>query len=482
MRIFLVQDEGLKLDLGKSSQILNKACQHTSFDAWEKPTHLGRGSLPADISKEVDLLREQLLGTDKNYVVYATPRRYEDNWFFHSMRNTMILSFFGWHDYTTLPLENGLFYFIADALALRVDRSFQHSDTTGCVYDFLSDKTAVDLGMKKGYVCESCRKRVGKIIERSEPSRNMFSDLGTILGITAGCSKWGKSVLDFETDVSIKHLDWSTFEDEVAQLYRISGAKIKQNVNLSGFQIDIYVEEETPSRQKLRAAVECKLHKAKVGNVLVNNFARVVKTLKEANLVDKGVIVSYSGFSKDAHLVSERTGIDLLTLEDLKQSVSMKKGISLGSLQKSTVEFIESKKELPEKRKAKSPEIFVVMPFTPDFDDVYDLGIHEVVVSFGHSCQRVDEIEFVGDIMSKIYESITNARLIIAEVSVENPNVYYELGYAHALEKPVVLLTKDISSAPFDLSGQNHIVYRNIVDLRKKLKNRLSSILPSSRS
>ncbi len=478
----MVQDEGIELDLRKSAQILNKACRHASFSALEKPIHLGQGSLPADISKEVDRLREKLSGIDRDYIVYNTLRRYEDNWFFHAMRNTMILSFFGWKHYTTLPLENGLFYFIADALALRIDRSFQHQDTTGCIYDFLTEKTAVDLGMKMGYICEACQKRVGKIADESERARNLFSDLVAILEITASYSRWGKSVLDFERDISIKHLDWSTFENEVAQLYRILGAKVKQNVSLAGFQTDIYVEEETPSKQKLRVAVECKLHKAKVGNLMVNDFARIVETLKEAKFVDKGVIVSYSGFSKDAHLVSEKTGIELLTLEDLKQAVSIKKSILMPSLEKSTLEFIESKKELPEERRAKSPEIFAIMPFISEFDDVYFLGIHEVVTSLGYSCKRVDEIEFVGDIVSKIYESITNAKIIIGEVSLQTPNVYYELGYAHALKKPVILLTKDLSSAPFDLRGQNHIVYKNIVDLRKKLKDRLSSILPSSPS
>jgi nucleoside 2-deoxyribosyltransferase len=91
----------------------------------------------------------------------------------------------------------------------------------------------------------------------------------------------------------------------------------------------------------------------------------------------------------------------------------------------------------------------------------------------------VDEIEFVGGILDKIYNSIVNSKIIIAEVSSLNPNVYYELGYAHALNKPVILITKDISSAPFDLRNYNHIVYKNIVDLREKLKRRLGVLLGS---
>ena len=79
--------------------------------------------------------------------------------------------------------------------------------------------------------------------------------------------------------------------------------------------------------------------------------------------------------------------------------------------------------------------------------------------------------------MEKIYESIINARVIVAEVTAQNLNVYYEVGYAHALNKPTILITKRIDTAPFDLKGYNHIVYKDIRDLRSKLENRLKAIL-----
>lgn len=474
MKILLVQDERAKLDLKKCVQVLNQVCQHTSFDFLEKPMSIGQGLIPSNISEQVSLLSEQLSGIDRDYVIYITLRRYDDNWFFHAMRNTMILSFFGWKYYTTLPMENGLFYFVADELILRIDRSFKHHDRTGCIYDSLEDKTAIDLGLKMGYICELCRERV-KIENRSKQEKNTWGDSIAILEVVAGYSRWGKNVLDFIRDKSLKTLNWSTFEVEVAELYRVLGANVKQNVNLSGFQIDVYVEEETPSKLKLRTVVECKLHKAKVGNITVNDFARKVATLKEAKLADKGIIVSHSGFSPDAYLVAEKTGIELLTIEDLKQLVSSRKQIPMKSIEKKTMEFLELGKEL--QKKPKPPDIFVIMPFSQEFNDIYYLGIHKVATGLGYSCKRVDEVEFVGDVVSKIYELITNAKLIIAEVSVKNANVYYELGYAHALRKPVILLTKDISGAPFDLRGQNHIVYKKIVDLRKNLKTRLSSVL-----
>jgi len=119
----------------------------------------------------------------------------------------------------------------------------------------------------------------------------------------------------------------------------------------------------------------------------------------------------------------------------------------------------------------------IIRKTSPDLNDIYFLGIHEIARILNCSCERVDEIEFVGSILDKIYNSIANSRIIIAEVSSPNPNVYYELGYAHALNKPVILIANDMSSVPFDLRGYNHIIYKNIVDLRKKLKRRLEVLL-----
>ena len=198
-----------------------------------------------------------------------------------------------------------------------------------------------------------------------------------------------------------------------------------------------------------------------------------MKTLKDAGLVDKGIIVSYSGFSDDAHLASKTTGIELLLFKDLQQRVKFPKK----KVAKSAESIIQEKRAQIKERKAKSPDIFVIMPFSPDFDDVYYLGIREIAEKLNLSCKRVDEMEFVGDILDEIYNSITNARIIIAEATSPNPNVYYELGYAHALGKPVILLTKDVSSTPFDLKMYNHIVYKNIRELRQKLEKRLGVII-----
>lgn len=477
MKILLVRDERVRIDLEKSADALNHICNTIEFESHKNSINLGPLSSYINFNNELDSLEQKLSGVGRDYTVYVTFRRFADNWFFHAARNIMILSFFGWEHYTNLPLENGLFYFISDALALRIERGSRHAETTGCIYDFLTDKTGVDIGMKMGYICEQCLPRVKNKTQSSETQLKIYLDFMEILNVVSSASRLAKNVLDIELDKGIPSLDWSSFEDEIAQLYRRLGANVKQNVNLAGFQIDILVEEETPSKQKMRSAVECKFYDRKIGNRIVNDFARIVKTLKDSNSVHKGVIVSLSGFSKDASSVSQATGIELLRFEDLKSRAEMKQIPRKEVVAKTTEMLVQEQESRIEEKKQKSPNIFVIMPFSPDLDDVYHLGILEIARRLGCSCERVDEMEFVGDILSKIHDSIVNSKVIIAEVSSPNLNVFYEVGYAHGLKKPLVLITKDISSAPFDLRGYNHVEYKNIMELRKKLSRRLEAIL-----
>jgi hypothetical protein len=270
--------------------------------------------------------------------------------------------------------------------------------------------------------------------------------------------------------VQLERYTWERFEDEVARMYRSLGASVRQNLNLGGFQVDLLAEEATQSGQKLRLLVECKFYRDKVGNRVVNDFARVVATLRSSKLVDRGVIVSNRGFTQDATLVAGNTGIELLTLDDLRQRVPESKRHARTAPRK-------REKEPEPLRPTAIRRFFVVMPFAPEMDDIYHLGIRETVQAVGGMCERADEIQHTGGLIEKIYDSIHSASIIIAEVSLPNPNVFYEIGFAHALGKPVVLITRDITGSPFDLRGYNHIVYRSIVELRRSLESMLRELL-----
>jgi hypothetical protein len=107
-------------------------------------------------------------------------------------------------------------------------------------------------------------------------------------------------------------------EQHVANAYRRMGArKVKHDVELAGNQIDVYVELETPGRLLHRVAVEAKDWTSPVGVDVVNDFAQIVKLLHSERLIEEGVIVSASGFSRPARNAAQTYGIRLLELNDL---------------------------------------------------------------------------------------------------------------------------------------------------------------------
>src|SRR5215510_3429797 len=94
--------------------------------------------------------------------------------------------------------------------------------------------------------------------------------------------------------------------------------------------------------------------------------------------------------------------------------------------------------------------VFVLMPFHEDFRDIYELGIKQACIDAGAYCERVDEQIFHENILERVYNQIAKADIIVAEMTGKNANVFYETGYAHALNKRVILLTQNVEDIPFD--------------------------------
>lgn len=107
--------------------------------------------------------------------------------------------------------------------------------------------------------------------------------------------------------------------------------------------------------------------------------------------------------------------------------------------------------------------IFVMMPFDPAFDNIY-YAIQAAVKGIEgkeFNCLRADERYTDRSIWcKKICTNIRQAKYLIVDTSGKNPNVFYELGFAHALENTrTILITQNIEEAPFDIRDLNHIVY-----------------------
>lgn len=103
---------------------------------------------------------------------------------------------------------------------------------------------------------------------------------------------------------------------------------------------------------------------------------------------------------------------------------------------------------------------FVVQPFSGPLGGYYESIYRPAIEQAGLEPLRADaEIFGTGKIMDQIWRGIRSASVLVAELTTKNPNVFYELGLAHALEKPVVLVSSNQEDVPFDLRHIRVILY-----------------------
>ena len=86
---------------------------------------------------------------------------------------------------------------------------------------------------------------------------------------------------------------------------------------------------------------------------------------------------------------------------------------------------------------------FVAMPFHALFAKEYERVIRPAIQATGLQCVRGDETHGRPSVVQDVWLSLRRARLVLAELSGRNPNVMYEVGLAHALGKPIILLTRE---------------------------------------
>ena len=126
---------------------------------------------------------------------------------------------------------------------------------------------------------------------------------------------------------------------------------------------------------------------------------------------------------------------------------------------------------------------FVIMPFIPPIGEYYSQIYEPAIEKAGLKSIRADDDIFAtGKIINQIWNGINAARILVAELTDRNPNVFYELGLAHALNKPVVLVSSNQEDVPFDLH-HIRVIYYDVKDpfwgeklIEKVAENILSAI------
>lgn len=102
---------------------------------------------------------------------------------------------------------------------------------------------------------------------------------------------------------------------------------------------------------------------------------------------------------------------------------------------------------------------FVMMPFGQWFDRYYQEIYVPAIKEAGFEPVRADELFTTGSVVEQIWEQIEKSKLLLADLSGKNPNVFYELGLSHAARKPVIFTAGALEDVPFDLRHLRVIIY-----------------------
>ena len=121
---------------------------------------------------------------------------------------------------------------------------------------------------------------------------------------------------------------------------------------------------------------------------------------------------------------------------------------------------------------AKRDHIAVMMPYSAEFDPVYE-SIKQACEQVRCATLRVDEIYGPNMVISDVFKTIETGKLVICDITGRNPNVLYEAGIAHARNVDVILLTQNDTDVPSNLGQIRYIKYLPNQEGLEKMKTDL---------
>lgn len=181
--------------------------------------------------------------------------------------------------------------------------------------------------------------------------------------------------------------------------------------------------------------------------------------------------------------LKEITFVEKLPDRARRLSVSLKKLLPDGVLRtngRTSIAILEDHAQATLRtagyRSAAKSHVFVAMPFAEEMHDIFHYGIQGAVNAEGLLCERADLSAFTGDVLDWVKRRISTAKLVVADLSLANPNVYLEVGYAWGCQVPTVLLARDPSDMKFDVRSQKCILYKSIKHLEESLRRELQGL------
>jgi hypothetical protein len=129
-------------------------------------------------------------------------------------------------------------------------------------------------------------------------------------------------------------------------------------------------------------------------------------------------------------------------------------------------------------------QCFVAMWFDPEMDAVFSEGIYPAAKACNFKAIRIDEKPHNGDINDAILAEVKRCQFVIADFTGHRAGVYFEAGFARGLGRDVIWCCResDFKQSHFDTNHYSHVVWKDIPDLKKKLKDRILATIPNARA
>jgi hypothetical protein len=119
--------------------------------------------------------------------------------------------------------------------------------------------------------------------------------------------------------------------------------------------------------------------------------------------------------------------------------------------------------------------VFIVMPFKEEFDELYKV-YKTVCNDFGFDAVRTDKVYSLEKILPRILNGIRRSAFVIADVTETSPNVFYEIGFAEGLGRPIIATAKEGTKLPFDIADTPVTFWNNLDEFKERLAPMINEV------
>ena len=135
--------------------------------------------------------------------------------------------------------------------------------------------------------------------------------------------------------------------------------------------------------------------------------------------------------------------------------------LTVEELKKSIRDVVRERSAIlgPPVQKGDWPDVFVLMPFISAMQPVYEDHIKKIAAKLKVRIGRADDFFSAGSVIQDIWSAIHAARIVVADCTGRNPNVFYGIGLAHAIGRPTILISQALDDVPVDLRHLRIISY-----------------------